>query len=99
VSTRFDIFEEWREADRQATRAELALLDASLLALRNQRDGPSDADVEHARRLRAHAAELFRAAMQEVHTLNERAAGVVQTTSRHLGRSAAGGAARAGAEP
>jgi hypothetical protein len=72
------LIQQWRAADAQAFAAERALLEATIQAGYDLRHEPSPADWENARRLRAEATRLFRRAMEEVASVNERATRIVQ---------------------
>lgn len=63
----FNLFKEWRTADRQAHTLEQALSKASLAALDGHGDAPpTEADREKARKLRHTADDLFHLAMAEM---------------------------------
>jgi hypothetical protein len=61
-----DLFQEWRVANRVATTAERAVLNASIRALDGQGEPPSQAEAQRVRRLRATADELFQLAMAQL---------------------------------
>jgi hypothetical protein len=71
VTTRNDLFQEWRAADRQAHAMEKLITKASLAALEGQGVGPTPEDREKAHGLRHAADDLFALAMAE---MKERAA-------------------------
>jgi hypothetical protein len=68
------ILREWRVAGMRASRAEAALLDQEVRCLDGLCPPPSELEREDAKRLRANASQLFRAALAEVMRVNEKAA-------------------------
>ena len=60
----FDLFQEWREADRAATAAEKAVLADSLRSIETMGNSRAVYHLEKARRRRAIANELFEIAME-----------------------------------
>ena len=61
-----DLFQEWRVANRVASTAERAMLDAFFRALDGKGEPPSQAEAQRVRRLRAAADELFQLAMAQL---------------------------------
>lgn len=63
LSSSTDLLQEWRAANRIATAAERAMLNASLRALERRGEPPSPDEAQRVRRLRAAADDLFQLAM------------------------------------
>lgn len=66
LSSSTDLFQEWRIANRIATTAEKAMLNASIRALDGQGEPPSQLEAQRVKRLRATADDLFQRAMAQM---------------------------------
>lgn len=63
LSSSTDLLQEWRDANRIATAAERAMLNASIRALERKGEPPTQAEAQRVRQLRATADDLFQLAM------------------------------------
>jgi len=68
-ATSTDLFQEWRLANRVATAAERAMLNASIQALEGKGEPPSPAEAQRAKGLRRAADDLFQLAMAHMREL------------------------------
>jgi hypothetical protein len=66
LSNSTDLFQKWRVANRVATAAERAMLNASLRALDGDGEPPSPAEAQRVRGLRTTADDLFQLAMAQL---------------------------------
>lgn len=66
LSSSTDLFQEWRVANRIATAAERAMLNASIQALDGKGEPPSPSEAQRVKRLRATADNLFQLAMAQM---------------------------------
>ena len=60
-----EFFQEWRIADRAASVAERAIMAASINAIEGGQQAPTQAEIDHAKRLRGIANDLFAVSMAE----------------------------------